>query len=149
MTTKMSAAETSRLVKKQLKHAFPRIENLSVRCKNFSLRIEWTNGPSVVAVERATAQYAGATMVQNGGDMIKAYSTSQDIDYGIDFVFCTRTLSESVEACVQQYVKQHYAADTSINQVATQRRVWEITQHVDVQQVYQDGQWKTQDGQPI
>lgn len=130
---KLTAAETSREVKKQLKKAFPHMEKLSVTCKNFSLRIKWLNGPSLNAVKEVVSVFEGATLVQNGGDTIKGYKDfveyqGKKIDFGIDYIFCERELSPANEDILAKYVEDTYGKE---NRYAFEKRVYDLKQELD------------------
>lgn len=135
-TIQFTAAQTSREVKKHLKKVFPHMEKLSVTCKNFSLRISWINGPSRNAVEQATKVFEGATLEQNGGDTIKGYKPpvefqGKQIDFGIDYIFCERTLSPENEAIITKYVQDKYGEDTSVNHHISEKRIWDLIKETD------------------
>lgn len=113
----LSATETALEVKKLLRKEFPGVK-FSVTSQHSSLRIRWTDGPSYNAVEEKTRMFAGAQLVQNGGDMIKGYAENsmyngEETLFATNYVFCERTLSPSVKIHLDTYMKKHYAPSCS------------------------------------
>ena len=66
MTRYFSAAETAKLVRADLKGAFPGV-TFSVRSRTYSMGshvdVKWTDGPATKAVERVTNRYSGRGMM--------------------------------------------------------------------------------------
>lgn len=107
----LKAAESSKQIKKHLKQIFN--HPFSVTLKNFSLRVRWTDGPSINEVEKVLRTFEGAEMVQNGADMIKGHKdyvefNGQRFDFGIDFIFTERNYSDEIEKTVETFIVCHY-----------------------------------------
>lgn len=63
-TRYLSVAETARLIRPQLKKAFPGVK-FAVRSKSYaggaSVRVNWTNGPTVAEVRLIAGQFSGGS----------------------------------------------------------------------------------------
>ena len=73
----LSVAETARLIRPQIKKAFPGVK-FSVRSSSYaggaSIRVSWTNGPTVDAVNAIAGQFSGASF--DGMIDLKHYNSS-------------------------------------------------------------------------
>lgn len=112
--TRLSTAETAKLVRAALKHAFPG-QAFSVRSRNYaggsSIDVEWTDGPTSKEVDAVTNGFEGAQM--EGVDDYKGYKKPVVIDgqltrMGTDWVSSRRNLSydlllECAEAIAEKY----------------------------------------------
>ena len=97
-----STADTAKRVRKALKHYFPAM-TFSVRSKVYSggasIDVRWTDGPRTQAVERIAKAYEGADF--DGMIDLKTHHSTiivdaggpREIQFGADFVFCTRDVS--------------------------------------------------------
>lgn len=98
MARYISAADTSKLIRKALKAAFPGTK-FSVRTSTYSggasARVTYTDGPAYEDVNRVAGAFAGGSF--DGMIDLMSYHTSQldgeDVRYGTGFVFVNRNLS--------------------------------------------------------
>ncbi len=103
---RLSCADTARLVRKVLAHAWPTVK-FSVRSHVYSggasVRVHWTDGPSTASVERLVKPYEGATFdgmidLKTHHDTILVGSHGPRlVSFGADFIFCGRTISQEPE----------------------------------------------------
>jgi len=94
----LSAADTAALCRQSLAEAFPG-HKISVRSDG-SLRVRWTDGPSVKAVEQIAGMFAGSYfdgMIDYRGSLYHSLD-GRRVHFGADFVFCERELSPAAEA---------------------------------------------------
>lgn len=120
MTKYLSCADTAKLVRAALKAAFPGIK-FSVRSDTYSggasIRVSWTDGPTVKAVEAVTNRYRGADF--DGMQDLKTYrsdtllalpdGTVEAVHFGADYIFGERKLSDAYLAELEPYaVKMVY-----------------------------------------
>jgi hypothetical protein len=94
----ITAADTAKLVRADLKVAFPGIK-FSVRSKTYaggaSIDIHYTDGPIAAAVERIAKRYAGATfdgMTDYKGGVVHELNGEQ-VHFLADFIFVYRRVS--------------------------------------------------------
>jgi Large polyvalent protein associated domain 29 len=108
----LTCAETAKLVRAALKQAFPGVR-FSVRCDTYaggaSIDVGWTDGPTPAAVERVAKRFEGAS-VDPMADL-KSYHESllagpdhtvEQVQFGADFIFCQRELSDGYAARLAQ-----------------------------------------------
>jgi hypothetical protein len=99
MSSHISRVETSKIVKKALKDAFPTVK-FSVRSECYSggasMNVNWTDGPSTYVVKQITDKFEGATF--DGMQDLKEYHESvyhgETVRFGVDFIFCNRHYSD-------------------------------------------------------
>lgn len=105
MSKYLSVADTAKLVRQALKAAFPGVK-FSVRSDSYSggasIRVRWTDGPTVKVVEAVTNRYRGADF--DGMQDLKTYredtlialsdGSVEAVHFGADFIFGERDLSE-------------------------------------------------------
>ncbi len=97
-----STADTAKRVRKALKHYFPAV-TFSVRSKIYSggssIDVRWTDGPRTRSVEQVAKQYKGADfdgmidLKTHHATIIVDAGGPREIQFGADFVFCTREVS--------------------------------------------------------
>jgi hypothetical protein len=98
MAKYLSCAETSVMMRKALKEAFPGIK-FSVKSKVYSggasITASWQDGPNGNQVEAVTSCFSGASF--DGMIDLKSYTSSmidgQEVRFGADFVFTRREFS--------------------------------------------------------
>lgn len=95
----MSCAETAKLIRRQLKTAFPAVK-FSVRSDTYaggaSIDVRWLDGPTTDAVKTVIDQYEGASIDPYQDTKVYRYQLDEQgraIHYGADFVFCERRYS--------------------------------------------------------
>lgn len=94
----VDAAEIAKLVRRDLKRAFPTTK-FSVRTDKYSMgasvRVSWVDGPAADRVERIVKRYEGATF--DGMQDLKTYHESvidgERVHSMADFVFCSRRVA--------------------------------------------------------
>lgn len=97
----LSAAETAKLVRAELKEAFPKFKGFSVTSKTYSggasINVSWTDGPTAPMVDAIVKKFAGSTF--DGMVDLKTHHDSlykgEVVSFGADYVFTNR--KESVE----------------------------------------------------
>lgn len=116
-TIRLDAVATAKEVRKFLKLAYPTTKypglKFSVTVKNSSLRIKWLNGPSRNAVEKLTSVFAGAELVQNGGDMIKGYAedtvfNGKSYRFGTNYVFLDHEFDVPTMKIMVKYISDKH-----------------------------------------
>ena len=97
--TRISCAETAKLVRVALKKAFPAVA-FTVTSKTYSggasITVGWTDGPTAAAVEVITSAFSGATF--DGMIDLKEYKApttinGQRVSFGADYIHTSRNLS--------------------------------------------------------
>lgn len=101
----LSCAETAKLLRAELKSAFPSIK-FSVKSSTYSggasIRVGWTDGAFTSEVEKVAKKYEGATfdgtidLKEYKADTLMSFKGSTMpvlVSFGSDFVFCDRELS--------------------------------------------------------
>jgi len=104
----LTCAETAKLVRAALKQAFPGVR-FSVRSDTYaggaSIDVGWTDGPTPAVVERVARRFEGASF--DGQIDLTSYhdsllagpdGTVEQVNYGADFIFCQRELSDGYTA---------------------------------------------------
>lgn len=99
--TRLSCAETAKLVRQALKEAFPTIV-FRVRSKVYSggasINVDWQDGPTARQVEAVAQRFEGAEF--DGMVDLKSYREhevdGQRVHFGADFIFCQRTYSRAL-----------------------------------------------------
>lgn len=115
-TNYMPAKNVAKLVRAELKAAYPGTK-FSVRTRNsLTLEIEWTDGPATVVIKAMTDKYAGQGFdpMQDMRTDRKAGTEIDGIRYEFltDFVFVTRHISPEVEAEIKQELAEAISRDT-------------------------------------
>jgi hypothetical protein len=109
MTRYVSAADTAKLIRRDLKAAYPDVK-FSVRLHNSSIRVEWTNGP--ISVSEIVDRYEGRTfdaMIDLASPRYTVDETGEEVHYGAHYVFQTRNFSEELLQGVADYLTRRYA----------------------------------------
>ncbi len=106
----VSVTDTAKEIRAALKAAFPGVK-FSVRSDKYaggaSIRVYYTDGPALRAVEDVAKQFAGATF--DGMIDLKEYHTSQHngevVHWGADFVFVNQDFSPEVTAQAEEFTR--------------------------------------------
>lgn len=98
-TTYLTAAETTKLIRRELKEQFP-ATSFSVRvCSGgSSATVRWIDGPLQDDVERAVWPYRGATFDGMIDLETSVFHRSEDggrVSYGTKYIFCQREYSRT------------------------------------------------------
>jgi Large polyvalent protein associated domain 29 len=120
MAKYLPATEVAKLVRADLKAAFPNTK-FSVRTDHgTTLNIEWTDGPARKAVDEITGKYAGQSF--DGMQDMRVYTgaghtteTGEEVAYGTDFVFTRRNISEDVQAELGALLGQEIAKEQGVS----------------------------------
>lgn len=99
MTNYLTAAETSALIRKALKEAFPAVK-FTVRKSGSSVNVGWIDGPNCDQVEAVARHFSGSYfdgMIDYEGS-IKHMVDGQVVRMGIKYVFCQRSHSPAAIA---------------------------------------------------
>jgi hypothetical protein len=125
----LTVAETAKLIRAALKAEFPG-QKFSVRSDSYaggaSIRVTWTDGPTVAAVEATAKMYEGATF--DGMTDMKSYKetplagpdgTVEQVHMGADFVFCTRELSDEFKARLAEVARERLGESFSLTDTST------------------------------
>jgi hypothetical protein len=115
-TEYLTCADTAKLLRKALKAAHPGVK-FSVRSSSYaggaSIDVYWTDGPTARTVDETTQLYTGATF--DGMIDLKSYhstllagkdGTVRDVQFGADFIFTHRDLSDGYVARVAADVEK-------------------------------------------
>lgn len=92
MTQYLTPAETTALIRKALKEAFPSVK-FTVRKSGASVNVGWVDGPSNAQVDAVAGHFSGAYfdgMIDYEGS-IKHMADGQLVSMGIKYVFCQRS----------------------------------------------------------
>ncbi|MBM2886756.1 hypothetical protein JFK97_20405 [Chromobacterium phragmitis] len=98
-TVYLTTAETTALIRKALKEAFPAVK-FTVRKSGNSVNVGWTDGPSRDQVDTVAGHFSGAYfdgMIDYEGS-IKHMCDGQMVSMGIKYVFCNRSHSPAAVA---------------------------------------------------
>ena len=111
-TTYITATETAKLVRKQLKASFPEFK-FSVKTSKYaggsSINVAWTDGPAAPSVDEVIGHYCGASF-DGMTDCKNHHNTLIDgepggmpveVHFGNDFIFTSRTISPEFAAVVE------------------------------------------------
>ena len=107
--TRISTADTAKLIRREVKHYFPNVK-FSVRSHLYlggsSINVSWTDGPTSSEVDVIVKRFQGASF--DGQIDLKSYHNSFvvlegstlpiEVHYGADFVFTNRDLSPEFKA---------------------------------------------------
>lgn len=117
----ISVADTAKLIRTDLKTAFPTIK-FRVTSKKYSggasIDVRWVDGPTANAVERITKRYEGATF--DAMEDLKSYVDSTEVDangelvrihYGSNYVFPSRSTTREFLEGVSAAFKAHFGWD--------------------------------------
>ena len=145
MTDYISITETNKLIRKVLKESFPGVK-FSVRGRSYSMGgstdIYWTDGPNAKQVEGLISVFEGSYfdgMIDYKGSR---YGTldGQEVSFGPDFIFCTRTDSDDFELRIVKRVSAKYAnqcdylRDTLFSEIIADYhagKLWNISPYAD------------------
>lgn len=99
MTTRyLSTAETAKLIRAELRLAFPGIK-FSVKCtRGGSVNVAWTDGPTSKQVDAIVGKFAGSYfdgMTDYKGS-VTANLNGERVNFGADFVFTYREVSDEL-----------------------------------------------------
>jgi hypothetical protein len=102
----IDGAEVTKIIRKILKASFAGIK-FSVRLSRYaggsSIRVSYTNGPTVEAVKALIGDFEGASF--DGMIDLKSYKESEyngeTVQFGNDYLFVERDYSEAVEAAAK------------------------------------------------
>ncbi|MFB0827766.1 LPD29 domain-containing protein [Chromobacterium violaceum] len=104
MTTYLTAAETTGLIRKALKEAFPAVK-FTVRKSGSSVNVGWIDGPNSDQVKAVAGHFAGAYfdgMIDYQGS-IKHMCNGQMVSMGIKYVFQQRQYSrEFIQSAIEK-----------------------------------------------
>lgn len=98
-TVYLTTAETTALIRKALKEAFPAVK-FTVRKSGNSVNVGWADGPSNDQVDAVAGHFSGAYfdgMIDYEGS-IKHMCDGQMVSMGIKYVFCNRSHSPAAIA---------------------------------------------------
>ena len=104
-TRYVSCVDTAKLVRRDLRTAFPGIK-FSVRSDQYAggaaIRVEWTDGPTDDAVTKVVKPYQGATFdgMTDSKDYVTVVVDGVPTHYGADWITTTRELSPSFRGAV-------------------------------------------------
>ena len=114
METKyISCTETAKLIRKDLKNAFPNTK-FSINSMSYSggasVSIDWIDGAGVDEVEKIINKYKGASF--DGMQDLKSYNYVEEngvkIQYGSDYIHLNRTFSEESNKRMSEYLVNAY-----------------------------------------
>jgi hypothetical protein len=113
-TVYVSAADTSKLIRKDLKAAFPAVK-FSVTTKTYSggasARVRWTDGPTSKQVDAVVGKYEGESfdgMIDLATTIYETLPDGTQRNWGTDYVFTERRHSEAFQRRVMDYLTAHY-----------------------------------------
>lgn len=107
MSKYISVTDTAKLVRVDLKKAFPRTK-FSVRSHSYSggasIDVSWTDGPTSTEVDHVVSKYSGSTF--DGMIDLRSYHTSdlngETVHFGADHVFTQREFSPAfIQRCAE------------------------------------------------
>lgn len=104
------AKQVAKNIRKQLKGAFPGVK-FSVRSDLSSVRVSWTDGPTVDKVEAITKRYQGGRF--NGMEDIYESSESpfNEVFGSVDYTFCNRERSDALITKAIETLREKYSAE--------------------------------------
>jgi len=116
----LTCVETARLLRNALRAAFPEVR-FRVRSKTYSggasITVSWIDGPVPAVVERVARRFEGAEF--DGMHDLETYHTSElddrGVQFGADFVFCERSLSDEARRKVIAEIEARYGGSWSPN----------------------------------
>lgn len=122
----LSCADTAKLVRAELKAAFPSIKfrvHSSTYAGGASIDVSWIDGPTTSAVERVAKYYEGATF--DGSIDLKSSKPAVRLDgrrvkFGADFVSCQRQYTTRFV----QSVVDRVTADLGLEPFTVQQTNW-------------------------
>ena len=116
MSKYIPAKEVAKIVRGELKAAFPATKFSVVTRDSSAINVGWENGPTVKQVEAITDQYEGATF--NSMEDLKEYHSSmyqgEKVHFGADFIFTTRRYTQEVAESVAAQVKKDHGFDVVV-----------------------------------
>lgn len=114
MTRYFSAAETAKLVRADLKTAFPGVK-FSVTSSTYSMgshvNVRWTDGPATKAVQRVTNRYRGSGIVDNTDYMPTQYRMYNGEEVHFSDTSCERRYSPALMQQVGNRVARAHGLD--------------------------------------
>jgi hypothetical protein len=109
MTVYKTPAETTQAIREALKTAFPDVK-FSVRKDRGggAGRVTWTDGPSAHAVETIAHRFQGKGPMDHTDYAAPVYDMfdGEQVHWGLDYVFCTREVSDDVRHALETEVIQ-------------------------------------------
>ena len=135
MTIYIPAKDVAKLVRAELKTAFPGTK-FSVRTDHgTTLNIEWTDGPATAAVDQITDKYAGQGfdgMTDMRYDRNNAGTTpdGERISYCTDFVFLRRNISPAEEHALTTLLGNEIAAEHGVDFTTALHGFWPAPQTI-------------------
>lgn len=112
MTTYVPAKEVSKLIRKELKVAYPAVK-FSVRTDHHSaVRIGWQDGPTAKQVEAIVGKYEGSTFDAYADCFVPA--DNGDVHYGSRFVFTERSYSEHFMSVVVALINLDWGTELTV-----------------------------------
>jgi len=137
MTIYIPATQVAKLVRTELKEAFPGTK-FSVRTDHgTTLNISWTDGPARKAVDALTDKYAGQgfdgmTDMRYSRDNAGTTDDGEKISYLTDFVFTHREISPEVQAELGNLLGQEIAReqDVSLEEAMDRGKWWPAPQTI-------------------
>jgi hypothetical protein len=107
--TRISTADTAKLIRKELKHYFPATK-FSVRSHSYSggssINVSWVDGPTSKEVDLIVKRFQGASFdgmidlkeYHNSFVILEGSTLPIEVHYGADFVFTNREFSPEFQA---------------------------------------------------
>jgi len=116
----LDATEVAKVARKRLKAAFPQVA-FSVRTSKYSmgssLRVNWTDGPTVKMVDAIVGDLDGSTfdgmvdMKSSKGDQ-RLPEFDEPVRLGNDYIFTNRTISPALDALVRRHLATRWTGLT-------------------------------------
>ena len=113
----LDATEVAKVARKRLKAAFPQVV-FSVRTSKYSmgssLRVNWTDGPTVKAVDAVVGDLDGSTfdgmidLKSSKGDQ-RIPEFAEPVRIGNDYIFTNRTISPALDALVRRHIATRWS----------------------------------------
>lgn len=107
--TRISTADTAKIIRKELKHYFPNVK-FSVRSHSYSggssINVSWVDGPTANEVDSIAKRFQGASFdgmtdsksYHNSFVILEGSTLPVEVHYGADYVFTNRDLSPEFKA---------------------------------------------------
>lgn len=99
----IDAVDVAKLVRVELKTAFPGVKFTVKTKRTSSIRVGWVDGPTYAAVQAVVGKYEGAEF-----DPTQDLKTYNDTPYGNDFIFFDREFSDAKMLEAYNWFKENY-----------------------------------------